>query len=409
MKYKSSELNSLRRIEMRYKAGVKSLSGRTIIAVLSTTVLLLTACGQKDKAEVSADSVTVKIGNVAPLTGPNAHLGKDNENGARLAVEEINKQGLVINGKKITLEFIGEDDASDPKQGTQVAQKLVDQKVVAVVGHLNSGVSIPASKIYSEAGIAQISPSSTNPEYTKQGFKTTFRLVGTDAQQGPVLAKYALEKLNAKSIAIVDDSTQYGKGLADEFEKTIIAAGGKIVLHEATNDKATDFKAILTIIKAKKPDVILYGGMDATGGPFAKQAKELGITAKIIGGDGICSPTLAQLAGDAVGNVICSTVGVPKESLANGEAFLKNYQERFKSQVEIYSPMAYDAVMIIVDAMKRANATDAAAILGALSTTNYAGISGQIAFDAKGDLKESVITLNQYKDGKVVTLEVMKM
>jgi branched-chain amino acid transport system substrate-binding protein len=409
MKYKSSELNSLRRIEMRYKAGVKSLSGRTIIAVLSTTALLLTACGQKDKAEVSADSVTVKIGNVAPLTGPNAHLGKDNENGARLAVEEINKQGLVINGKKITLEFIGEDDASDPKQGTQVAQKLVDQKVVAVVGHLNSGVSIPASKIYSEAGIAQISPSSTNPEYTKQGFKTTFRLVGTDAQQGPVLAKYALEKLNAKSIAIVDDSTQYGKGLADEFEKTIIAAGGKIVLHEATNDKATDFKAILTNIKAKKPDVILYGGMDATGGPFAKQAKELGITAKIIGGDGICSPTLAQLAGDAVGNVICSTVGVPKESLSNGEAYLKNYQERFKSQVEIYSPMAYDAVMIIVDAMKRANATDAASILGALSTTNYAGISGQIAFDAKGDLKESVITLNQYKDGKVVTLEVMKM
>ncbi len=394
---------------MRYTADVKLPLGRTIIAALTTTVFLLTACGQKDKAEVSADSVTVKIGNVAPLTGPNAHLGKDNENGARLAVEEINKQGLVINGKKITLEFVGEDDASDPKQGTQVAQKLVDQKVVAVVGHLNSGVSIPASKIYSEAGIAQISPSSTNPEYTKQGFKTTFRLVGTDAQQGPVLAKYALEKLNAKSIAIVDDSTQYGKGLADEFEKTIIAAGGKIVLHEATNDKATDFKAILTNIKAKKPDVILYGGMDATGGPFAKQAKELGITAKIIGGDGICSPTLAQLAGDAVVNIICSTVGVPKESLSNGEVFLKSYQERFKSQVEIYSPMAYDAVMIIVDAMKRANATDAAAILGALSTTNYPGISGQIAFDAKGDLKESVITLNQYKDGKVVTLEVMKM
>jgi len=369
----------------------------------------LISCGKQEKAQTSSDAVTVKIGNVAPLTGPNAHLGKDNENGARLAVEEINKQGLVINSKKVTLEFVGEDDASDPRLGTQVAQKLVDQKVVAVVGHLNSGVSIPASKIYSDAGIVQISPSSTNPTYTQQGFKTTFRLVGTDAQQGPVLAKYTLDKLKAKNIAIVDDSTQYGKGLADEFEKTIIAAGGKIAIHEATNDKATDFKAILTNIKSKKPDVILYGGMDATGGLFAKQAKELGITVKIIGGDGICSPTLAQLAGDAIGNIICSTVGVPKESLSNGEAFLKNYQERFKVQVEIYSPMAYDAVMVIVDAMKRANSVEAVAILGAVATTNYSGLSGQIAFDAKGDLKESVITLNHYVDGKVTTLEVVKM
>lgn len=370
---------------------------------------LLVACGKKEVAKTESDSLTVKIGNVAPLTGPNAHLGKDNENGARLAVEEINQQGLMINGKKITLEFVGEDDASDPKQGTQVAQKLVDQKVVAIVGHLNSGVSIPASKIYSDAGIVQLSPSSTNPEYTNQGFKTTYRLVGTDAQQGPVLARFAIDKLKAKNIAIVDDSTQYGKGLADEFEKTIIASGGKIVVHEATNDKATDFKAILTNIKSKKPDIILYGGMDATGGPFAKQAKELGINVKIIGGDGICSPTLAQLAGDAAVNVICSTVGVPKESLANGETFLKNYQKRFNAEVQIYSPMAYDAVMVIVDAMKRANSTEAAAILSAMPATNYAGLSGQIAFDAKGDLKESVITLNKYKEGKIVTLEVVKM
>ena len=385
------------------------LTGKVFqLAILALAAMLVSSCGKKESAEKTSDSVTVKIGNVAPLTGPNAHLGKDNENGARLAVEEVNAKGLVINGKKITLEFMGEDDASDPKQGTQVAQKLVDQKVVAVVGQLNSGVSIPASKIYSEAGIAQISPSSTNPDYTNQGFKTTFRLVGTDAQQGPVLAKYTLEKLNAKNIAIVDDSTQYGKGLADQFEKTILASGAKVVIHEATNDKATDFKAILTNIKSKKPDVILYGGMDATGGPFAKQAKELGITAKIIGGDGICSPTLAQLAGDAAENVICSTVGVPKEGLANGEAFIKKYEERFKSQVEIYSPMAYDAVMIIVEAMKRANSTEASAILGALPATDYNGLSGHITFDSKGDLKESVITLNQYKGGKVVTLEVVK-
>jgi branched-chain amino acid transport system substrate-binding protein len=380
-----------------------------MIGLIAGTAMVLVACGKKESPSADGGSITVKIGNVAPLTGPNAHLGKDNENGARLAVEEINQKGLEINGKKIILEFVGEDDASDPKLGTQVAQKLVDAKVVAVVGHLNSGVSIPASKIYSDAGILQISPSSTNPEYTLQGFKTTYRVVGTDAQQGPVLAHYAMDNLKGKSIAIVDDSTQYGKGLADEFEKTVRASGGEIVLHEATNDKATDFKAILTNIKSKQPDVILYGGTDATGGPFAKQAQELGIKAKIIGGDGICSPTLAKLAGDAVVNVICSTVGVPKESLTNGEAFLKNYQERFKSPVEIYSPMAYDCVMVIVDAMKRANSTEPAAILSAMQSTDYPGLTGQIRFDAKGDLKQSAITLNQYKDGQIVTLDVIKM
>jgi branched-chain amino acid transport system substrate-binding protein len=376
-----------------------------VLAVILVSAWLF-GCSKK---ETATSGVVIKIGNVAPLTGPDSYLGKDNENGARLAVEEINRQGLTINGKAITLELLGEDDAGDPKLGTQVAQKLVDSKVVAVVGHLNSGVTIPASKIYSDAGIVQISPSSTNPEYTKQGYKTAYRMVGTDAQQGPVLAKFALETLKGKSIAIVDDATQYGKGLADEFEKKIISSGSKIVIHEATNNKATDFKAILTNIKAKNPDIILFGGMAATGGPFAKQAKELGIKAKIIGGDGICSPTLYELAGDAVENIICSTVGIPKESLNNSDNFLKNYQERFKTEVQIYAPMAYDAVMIIVDAMKRSNSTNAADILKAIPTTNYAGLSGQITFDEKGDLKESYITLSQFKDKKILTLEVVKM
>lgn len=376
-----------------------------VLAVVLVSAWLF-GCSKK---ETATSGVVIKIGNVAPLTGPDSYLGKDNENGARLAVEEINRQGLTINGKAITLELLGEDDAGDPKLGTQVAQKLVDSKVVAVVGHLNSGVTIPASKIYSEAGIVQISPSSTNPEYTKQGYKTAYRMVGTDAQQGPVLAKFAIETLKGKSIAIVDDATQYGKGLADEFEKKIISSGSKIVIHEATNNKATDFKAILTNIKAKNPDIILFGGMAATGGPFAKQAKELGIKAKIIGGDGICSPTLYELAGDAVENIVCSTVGVPKESLNNSANFLKNYQERFKTEVQIYAPMAYDAVMIIVDAMKRSNSTNAADILKAIPSTNYAGLSGQITFDEKGDLKESYITLSQFKDKKILTLEVVKM
>ncbi len=391
---------------------------------LAAAVALVAACGKNEEkpanqaaapaatsapAAAAGGETVVKIGHAAPLTGGIAHLGKDNENGARLAVEEANKEGLTIDGKKIKLELVGEDDAGDPKTGTAVAQKLVDEHVVAVVGHLNSGVSIPASKIYSDAGIVQISPSSTNPDYTKQGFKTTYRVVATDAQQGPALANYAAKTLGAKTVAIVDDATAYGKGLADEFEKTAKADGVNVVAREATNDKATDFKAILTKIKGKKPDVIMYGGMDATGGPFAKQAKELGITAKIVGGDGVCTDKVAELAGDAIDNIVCSEAGLALSKMEKGADFEKKYQARFNTPVQIYAPFTYDAVNVIIDAMKRANSTDAAQILAAMPATNYNGVIGNIAFDDKGDLKQGSITLYNYKDKKKSVLDVVKM
>jgi branched-chain amino acid transport system substrate-binding protein len=378
---------------------------------LSVTALILTACGKGgDKAAaVPADGIEVKIGHVAPLTGPIAHLGKDNENGARLALEEINKAGLTIDGKKVVLTLVPEDDAEDPKTATQVAQKLVDAKVVGVVGHLNSGTSIPASKIYSDAGITQISPSSTNPDYTKQGFKTTYRLVATDAQQGPALGNYVANTLKAKTVAIIDDSTQYGKGLADEFEKTVKAAGLKVVTREASNNKATDFKAILTKVKGSKPDVIMYGGMDATGGPLAKQATELGIKAKIVGGDGMCTEKLIELAGEAVVNVTCSEAGKALSKMAQGADFQKRYKERFNSDVQIYAPFTYDAVYVLVDAMKRANSTDPAKILLVMPETKMNGLIGNIAFDDKGDMKEGVITLYDFKDKKKTVLDVINM
>jgi branched-chain amino acid transport system substrate-binding protein len=391
---------------------------------LAAAVALVAACGKNEEkpanqaaapaatsapAAAAGGETVVKIGHAAPLTGGIAHLGKDNENGARLAVEEANKEGLTIDGKKIKLELVGEDDAGDPKTGTAVAQKLVDEHVVAVVGHLNSGVSIPASKIYSDAGIVQISPSSTNPDYTKQGFKTTYRVVATDAQQGPALANYAAKTLGAKTVAIVDDATAYGKGLADEFEKTAKADGVNVVAREATNDKATDFKAILTKIKGKKPDVIMYGGMDATGGPLAKQAKALGITAKIVGGDGVCTDKVAELAGDAIDNIVCSEAGLALSKMEKGADFEKKYQARFNTPVQIYAPFTYDAVNVIIDAMKRANSTDPAKILAAMPATNYNGVIGNIAFDDKGDLKQGSITLYNYKDKKKSVLDVVKM
>ena len=381
---------------------------------LAASALLLAACGkggEKSAAApaVPADSIEVKIGHVAPLTGPIAHLGKDNENGARLALEEINKAGLTIDGKKVVLTLVPEDDAEDPKTATQVAQKLVDAKVVGVVGHLNSGTSIPASRIYSDAGITQVSPSATNPDYTKQGFKTTYRLVATDAQQGPALANYVANTLKAKTVAIIDDSTQYGKGLADEFEKTVKAAGLKVVTREASNNKATDFKAILTKIKGSKPDVIMYGGMDATGGPLTKQAAELGIKAKVVGGDGMCTEKLAELAGEAVINVTCSEAGMALSKMAQGADFQKRYKERFNTDVQIYAPFTYDAVYVLVDSMKRSNSTDPAKILAAMPDTKMQGLVGNIAFDNKGDMKEGVITLYDFKDKKKNVLDVIKM
>jgi branched-chain amino acid transport system substrate-binding protein len=359
-------------------------------------------------AAASADEV-IRIGHVAPLTGGIAHLGKDNENGARLAVEEINAKGLTIGGQKVTLELDAQDDAADPRTATQVAQRLVDDNVVAVVGHLTSGTSIPASKIYSDASIVQISPSSTNPAYTQQGFKTTYRVVATDAQQGPALANYAANELKVKSVAIVDDSTQYGQGLANEFEKTAKSLGLNVMSHEATNDKAVDFRAILTKIKGENPDAIMYGGSDDTGGPFAKQAKQLGLRAKVLAGDGLCTDKLPDLAGDATDNIICSEAGIALQKMVGGKAFEAKYKKRFGQPIQLDAPFAYDAVYIIVDAMKRSQSISPAKVLAAMPDTDYHGVVGETTFDSKGDLRHGVISLYNFKSGKKTLLDVVAM
>jgi branched-chain amino acid transport system substrate-binding protein len=355
-----------------------------------------------------ADEI-VQIGHVAPLTGGIAHLGKDSENGARLAVEEINASGLLIGGKRVTLQLDSQDDAGDPRTATQVAQKLVDDKAVGVVGHLNSGTSIPASRIYKDAGIVEISQAATNPAYTQQGFNTTYRVVATDAQQGPALAAYAAKSLGVKTVAIVDDSTAYGQGLANEFGKAAETSGMKVLSRDATNDKAVDFRAILTKIKGENPDAILYGGMDATGGPFAKQARQLGVRAKILGGDGVCSTDVMKLAGSAADNIVCSEAGMALEKMPGGAEFARKYEARFHQPLQVYAPFSYDAVYIIVDAMKRANSTDAAKVLAAMPSTDYKGVIGETSFTAQGDLKHGAISVFSYKDGKKILLDVVRM
>ena len=357
-----------------------------------------------------AQEQVVKIGHVGPLSGPIAHLGKDNENGARMAIEELNAKGVSIGGKKIKFELIAEDDASDPKQGTAVAQKLVDEKVKGVIGHLNSGTTIPASKIYNDEGIPQISPSATNPKYTRQGFNTAFRVVADDVQLGGVLGRYAVKDLKGKAIAVIDDRTAYGQGVADEFEKAVKAAGGQVVGREYTTDKATDFMPILTTLKAKKPDIVFFGGMDAVGGPMLKQMKSLGITSKFMGGDGICTTELAKLAGDSMadGQVVCAEAGGVEGNQKKGmDDFAQRYQKRFNSDVKLYAPYVYDAVNLMVAAMVKAGSPEPSKYLPALAQTNgYKGVTGSITFDNKGDIKNGALTVYTFKGGKrdVITI-----
>ena len=380
---------------------------------LIATAVLLTGCGKKEAAApAAAAEAVVKIAHVGPVSGAIAHLGKDNENGARLAIEELNAAGVMIDGKKVKLELMAEDDGADPKQGTAVAQKLVDAKVAGVVGHLNSGTTIPASKLYSDAGIPQISPSATNPKYTRQGFKTAFRVVADDVHLGSTLGKYAVETLKGKSIAVIDDRTAYGQGVAEEFTKAVEAAGGKIVDKQFTNDKASDFNAILTSIKGKKPDVVFFGGMDAVGGPMLKQMKSLGIKAKFMGGDGICTTELIKLAGDALGDemVYCAEAGgVEGEGKAGMDAFSAKYKAKFNDDVKLYAPYVYDAVQLMVASMVKAKSSDPAKYLPVLAATaDYKGVTGPISFDEKGDIKNGALTLFTYKAGARSQLAVIR-
>ena len=358
-----------------------------------------------------AQDLVVKIGHVGPTSGAIAHLGKDNENGARMAIDALNAKGVTIGGKKAKFELLAEDDGADPKQGTAAAQKLVDAKVNGVVGHLNSGTSIPASKIYSDAGVPQISPSATNPKFTRNGYKTTFRVVADDVHLGGTLGKYAVQKVKGKSIAVIDDRTAYGQGVADEFEKGVKAAGGKTVAREFTNDKATDFTAILTSIKAKKPDVVFFGGMDAVAGPMLRQMKQLGINAKFMGGDGICTAELAKLAGDAMadGQVVCAEAGGVEGPHAKAmDEFKAKFKAKFNMDVQIYAPYVYDATMAMVAAMQKANSTDPKKYLPALASIKHEGVTGTIAFDPKGDIKNGALTLYTYKGGKRDMLRVVR-
>jgi branched-chain amino acid transport system substrate-binding protein len=358
-------------------------------------------------ASAQAQDMVVKIGHVGPVSGAQAHYGKDNENGARMAIEDLNAKGVTIGGRKVKLELVAEDDAADPKQGTAAAQKLCDAKVAGVVGHLNSGTTIPASTVYNNCGIPHITPSATNPKLTQQGYKTTFRLLANDNALGAGLALHAAENLKLKKVAIIDDRTAYGQGVAEVFKKTAAAKGIQIVDEQFTTDKATDFMSILTAIKAKGPDGIFYGGMDPQAGPMLRQMEQLGLgNVKFFGGDGICTAKLAELSGGAktLGNVVCAEGGASLDKMPGGKAWKDRYDKKYPGQFQVYSPYTYDAVHVLVDAMVRAKSADPKVYTPLLGQTNLTGVTTKIGFEADGELKNPAMTLYMYKDGKKAPL-----
>ena len=386
------------------------ISRRACAAVVGVSlVCLISACGKNDESagDSGKKERVVKIGHAGPLTGPIAHLGKDNENGVRLAIQEANEAGLVIAGEKIRFEMVSEDDEGNPQKGTVVAQKIVDAQVAGVIGHLNSGTTIPASKIYHDAGIPQISPSATNVDYTNQGYETAFRVMANDAQQGKVLGDYAVNKLKAKKIAVIDDRSAYGKGLADQFELAAKSAGGVLVTREFTDTTKTDFTAILTRIKGMKPDLVFYGGMDSQSGPMMKQIKNLGLSSTFLSGDGCQTKQFLTLAGEEGEGAYASSPGVPLANMPDGPAFTEKYTKTFNQEIQLYAPYAYDATNTLIAAIKQADSFDPAVYLPVLAKIQYQGVSAKVRFDDKGDIMGGGISLYKVTNGKWEYMETV--
>ncbi|KKB64482.1 amino acid ABC transporter substrate-binding protein [Robbsia andropogonis] len=372
------------------------LGGATFAAVAVGATLALTNV---------AHAEDVHIGAAGPLTGPQAHYGADFTNGLTLAVEDFNATKPVIGGKPVRIVLDVQDDQADPRTATSVAQRLVDGGIKGMLGHFNSGTTIPASRIYAQAGIPEIAMA-TAPEYTQQGFKTTFRMMTSDIQQGAVDGEFAVKTLKYKKIAIIDDRTAYGQGLADQFEKAAKAAGASIVDREFTNDRAVDFRSILTKIKATRPDLIFYGGADAQAAPMVKQMHTLGIKSPLMSGEMVKTPTFLKIGGDAANGTIASLAGVPLADMPGGAKFTADYKKRFGSDVQTYAPYAYDGAMAMFTAMKQADSTEPSKYLPVLAKIKMAGVTTPaLEYDAKGDLKNGGITMYKVVNGEWTVLQ----
>jgi len=342
------------------------------------------------------DQNVIRIGAAGPMTGDQSKMGIDLRNGVELAVSEWNEKGGVL-GRK--LQLVPGDDQADPKQAVSIANKFVNQKVIAVVGHWNSNCSINASPYYDAARIVAISPASTNPRLTQQGFKTIFRVCGTDDQQGAVAASFVLEKLKPKRVAVLHDKTTYGQGLADYFKKSV-EGRVSVVFYDGIQTKDPDYKAVLTAIKDKKPDVYFFGGVYPEAGRLVRQAKEIGLAAPMITGDGVYDPTFIDIAGKSADGTYV-TFGKDPSGLPASKSFNEKYAAKFGPPGP-YSIYAYDAANIILAAIQQTKSLDGAVLADSIAKNSFPGAFGDISFDKNGDVTKAPYVVWKVVNGKFV-------
>ena len=328
-----------------------------------------------------AASAQIKMGVAGPITGPNASFGAQLTNGTQQAVDDINKAGGIL-GQQITLEQ--GDDVSDPKQGVSVANKFVGDGVKFVIGHFNSGVTIPASEVYADNGILMITPSATNPKVTERGLWDVFRTCGRDDQQGKLWADLALGELKDKKIAIVHDKTTYGQGLADAARVAMNAGGKKEVLYEGVNTGEKDYSAIVSKIKESGADYLMWGGLHTEGGLIIRQMRDQGMKTVMVSGDGITDNEFAQIGGPGVEGTLMSFGPDPRNNPAAKEVVAEFKAKNFDP--EAYTLYSYAAVQILKQAAEKAKSLDPKKVAEVMhSGMTFNTVIGPIAYDKKGD------------------------
>ncbi|MEX3942800.1 branched-chain amino acid ABC transporter substrate-binding protein [Paraburkholderia sp. BR10937] len=375
-------------------------------SALFAALTLAFTLGSNEAAHAQNEHV-VLIGLTGPLTGPSARTGKDLQNGAQLALDDANSKHPTIDGKPVVYKLVTADDQADPRTAVTVAQDLVDRHVIGVVGHWNTGCSVPASKVYHDAGIPEIAPVSTGHQYTLQGYNNTFRIIGHDDIGGAYTGAYAVNTLKAKRIAVIDDRTAFGSGLATQFIKGVQNNGGTVVDHQYVDDKTTDFSGVLTEIKSKNPDLIFLGGVDVEAAPLVRRMHQLQIHATLLGAGGFVSPTFLKLAGADGDGVTALDPGRPLRGMPGGEAFDKQYEARYHQPIELYAPFAYDAAATLIAATQQANSTDPAKLVTALHSIHRDGVTGLISFDDQGNLDNPAYTIYQVHKGAWAVVDVI--
>ncbi|NTU71518.1 MAG: branched-chain amino acid ABC transporter substrate-binding protein [Coriobacteriia bacterium] len=373
-----------------------------VAAVVALGATMMTGCSKPaatTEPGAPAEAKAVKVGFAAPLTGDNAIYGQGMKRAVELAIEEVNASEAAKTAG-MTFELRAEDDMGDPKQAVNVANLLVsDTSVVGIVGHFNSGCSIPASPVYNRAKLAMVTVSS-NPALTAAGLPNVNRVVAKDDAQGAAAGELVATKLGLKNVAVIDDSTPYGQGLAEQFVKAFTAAGGTVVMEEHVQANDVDFGAIVTRMKGKKPEAIYYAGGLNQGALLSKQSKEAGLKVPLIGGDMIYAADFVKIAGKAnAEGDIATALGLPLDQQPKGAEFTEKYTAKFGEEPQAYDSYAYDAAWLVMNAAMDAGA-DRAAVVAAVRGSMLDGVTGQIAFDANGDNKQQIISQYQVTDGE---------